>query len=77
MLVGTADGVERVAKTATFLLPASLLGFPSLALPIGEIEETPTGVQVMADLWREDLCLQAGADIARQGILATPIDPLG
>lgn len=72
-----ADGVERVAKTATFLLPASLLGFPSLALPIGEIEETPTGVQVMADLWREDLCLQAGADIARQGILATPIDPLG
>ena len=38
-------------------------------------QDAPTGIQVYADLWREDLCLDA-AEIIEQGVgTSVPIDP--
>lgn len=59
-------GVELVLDAARFIMPANLLGLPSVALPMGVADGVPTGIQVYADLWREDLCLDA-AEIIEQG----------
>jgi amidase len=36
----------------------------------------PTGVQVYADLWRDDLCLDCGQIIEDELGVITPIDPV-
>jgi amidase len=68
-------GLSLVLDTTKFITPANVLGFPAVALPMGVVDRLPTGVQVCADLWREDLCLEAAEAIevavGRQG----PIDP--
>ncbi|HEX5659117.1 MAG TPA: hypothetical protein VFX59_18110 [Polyangiales bacterium] len=52
------------------MLAGNVLAIPALALP-GRIERgLPTGVQLYADLWREDLCLTAGAVLKRAGFSA-------
>jgi amidase len=46
-----------------------------VALPTGVADGVPTGVQVYADLWREDLCLEA-AEVIEGGVRRpTPTDP--
>ena len=58
-----------------FITPGNLLGLPVVALPMGVVDGLPTGVQIYADRWREDLCLDGAALIeARVGHI-TPIDP--
>jgi amidase len=70
------DGVQLTMATTRFILPANVLGLPALALPMGVAGGLPTGVQVCADLWREDLCLLA-AGVIEAGVEApTPIDPV-
>ncbi len=69
-------GIEAVAECAKYVLPASVLGFPALSLPIGEQDQSPTGVQLMADYWREDILLNAAEAIEGKSILKTPIDPV-
>lgn len=55
------DGVALIAGATPWLLPASVLGLPSVAVPTGltGTPRLPTGVQVHADLWREDRALVA------------------
>jgi len=69
-------GPRLVYDTVRFITPGNLLGIPSVALPTGVAAGLPTGIQLYADLWREDLCLEA-AKIVEAGVDApAPIDPL-
>jgi amidase len=69
------SGVQLTLATTRFIRPANVLGLPALALPAGVVGGLPTGVQIYADLWREDLCLEAAAIIEAGVAMPTPIDP--
>ncbi len=68
-------GLERMRETLQFITPGNLLGLPSCAVPTGVVDGLPTGALVYADLWRDDLTLEA-AEIIEQALgVITPIDP--
>jgi amidase len=70
------SGAETTLRRLQFITPGNLLGIPSVALPMGLANGLPTGVQVYAERWREDLCLDvAGLLESRVGRI-TPIDPV-
>jgi len=69
------SGPRRVYDTVRFITPGNLLGIPSVALPTGAAGGLPTGIQVYADLWREDLCLEAAAIVEAGVDTPAPIDP--
>ncbi len=69
------SGAELVVNTLRFIVPGNALGIPGLALPMGVADGLATGVQIYADLWRDDLCLLAGQCIERGVDAITPIDP--
>jgi amidase len=58
-------GIQLLHDTTPFLTPANVLGLPAVAMPMGVSGGLPTGIQVMADLWREDLCLEVAENIER------------
>jgi amidase len=71
-----ASGLELLEDTVRFIAPGNALGIPSVALPMGVVDGLPTGIQIYADLWREDLCL-AAAEIIEAGVtMPSPIDPV-
>jgi hypothetical protein len=57
------------------ILPASALGLPSVALPMGIADGLPVGIQVLSDLWREDLCLEVAELVECGAWTCRPIDP--
>ncbi len=59
---GAALGAELIAAQSP-LTPIALLGLPGLAVPTGLAEGLPSGVQLVADRFREDLLLRAGEAI--------------
>ena len=64
-------------RSVTLTKICSLLGLPSVALPVGVSDGLPQGVQLIAVRCREDLCFDAAAAVeARLGVF-TPIDPRG
>jgi amidase len=69
-------GIELLERTVRFITPGNALGFPCLALPMGVTDGAPCGVQIYADLWREDLCLAAAEVIERGVKMPSPIDPV-
>lgn len=69
-------GLETVLNTARFITPGNVLGLPSVALPMGVADGLATGIQIYADLWREDLCLEAAGLIEAKVDTPTPIDPV-
>ncbi|HUY42232.1 MAG TPA: amidase [Acidimicrobiales bacterium] len=73
--IESPETAMQVVELFRFVLPANLLGLPAACVPTGTANGLPTGVQVIGDLFREDLCLNAAEAIeARVGVL-TPIDP--
>jgi len=71
-----STGLDLLERATRFILPASALGLPVVALPMSVSGGLPAGIQIYADLWREDLCLEA-AEIIEQGAPITgPIDPV-
>lgn len=68
-------GVATTLGRLPFITPGNLLGLPSCAVPTGVSDGLPTGVQVYADLWRDDLCLDAAEIIEEALGTITPIDP--
>jgi amidase len=71
-----AHGIDLLQETVRFMTPGNVLGIPCVALPMGVAPGgLPTSVAIYADLWREDLCLRAAADI-ECGQPAVPIDPV-
>ena len=71
-----ATGMRLLSDATRFIIPGSLLGLPSVALPMGVTDRLPTGIQIYADLWREDLCLAAAEAIESRQERMTPIDPI-
>ncbi len=70
-------GANVMLDTLRFIAPGNVLGIPGLAVPTGVDAGLPTGVQIYADLFRDDLCLLAGECIERAVDTPTPIDPRG
>jgi amidase len=52
------------------------VGLPCVAVPTGVSDDGPLGVQLVADRFREDLCLDAAEAIEKRAGLLTPIDPM-
>lgn len=71
------SGTQLMVDTLRFIAPGNVLGIPGLALPTGVDEGLATGVQIYADLYRDDLCLLAAECIEREVDMPTPIDPVG
>ncbi len=69
------DAALKVMEGYRFVLPANLLGLPAACVPTGLAGGLPTGVQVIGDLFREDLCLDAAEAVERAVGVLTPIDP--
>jgi amidase len=70
-----AESAMKVVELFRFVLPANLLGLPAVCVPTGVANGLPTGAQIIGDLFREDLCLNAAEAVeAAVGVL-TPIDP--
>ena len=66
-----------VEKLGRYLFQSPVLGLPVLAMPLGQFEGQPQGVQIYGPRFREDLCLEIGAAIE---IIEGPrpvIDPRG
>lgn len=64
-----------IDKGFRYLLQAPLLGLPVLAMPIGQHNGQPQGVQIYAPKFREDICLDAGEVIEAHEGVRSPIDP--
>ncbi len=58
---------QRVWEAQIPQIALPLMGLPGLALCTGKVGTRPVGVQIVADRFREDLCLQAGEAIERNG----------
>lgn len=69
-------GAEVTLSRLQFITPGNLLGIPAVALPAGVVDGLPTGVQVYADLWRDDRALAAAQVIEDALGTITPIDPV-
>ncbi len=70
---------ERVAEifTANRLTVAiNLVGLPSVSVSTGATDNVPSGVQIIAGRYREDMALDAAEVIERACGIETPIDPL-
>jgi amidase len=66
---------ERVWDAQFLLRATPTLGLPALAVSTGLVGQTPVGVQIVANRYREDLCLCAGEAIEARGTPPAPIDP--
>ncbi len=75
--VKDATETRRVIAAQSPLLSISVLGLPSLSVPTGLVDGVPTGVQVVAGRYREDLLFEIGDIIEQHGRPSTPIDPRG
>ena len=69
-------GLDQFTDLLRFISPGNVLGIPSVAVPTGVADGLPTGVQVYADRWRDDLSL-AGAEVIEAALgRICPIDPV-
>ena len=69
------DEMRRCLAAAHTQIGLPVLGTPVLAVPIGQAQGLPLGVQLMAGRFREDLVLAAGEAIEAPTGPRRPIDP--
>jgi len=74
--VQSESGVDLTVDRLRFITPGNVLGIPAIALPMGVADGLPTGVQIYADRWREDLCLLAAETIEAEIGQICPVDPV-
>lgn len=60
---------QRVWEAQIPQIATPLMGLPGLSLSTGKIGTRPVGIQIVANHFREDLCLMAGEDIEQRGYL--------
>jgi AtzE family amidohydrolase len=73
MLLDGAEVPVR-ANLGLFAQPISFIGLPVVAVPLWRPgSPLPTGVQVIAPPWREDLALRVAAQLEREGVSRAPI----
>ena len=68
-------GDDALKKSFFFIAPANGLGLPAVALATGVSEGIPTGIQIYADLFRDDLALLAAEIIEKEKPCPSPINP--
>ena len=73
-LAGKA-AVQDLLRSMRLVVSVNLLGFPSVAVPVGLAEGLPQAVQIIGPRYREDLCLDAAEAIEQQVGILTPIEP--
>ena len=73
--VKDAETTARVLRAQRLLVAVNLLGFPAVAVPCGQSDGVPLGVQIIGGRYREDLCLDAAEVIEARHGLPTPIEP--
>ena len=73
--IESAESAMSVIEGLRFVLPANVLGLPAACVPTGLANGLPTGVQIIGDMFREDLCLDAAEIVERRLGVMTPIDP--
>ena len=66
---------ERVWRAQTPQIGIPFMGLPALVVSTGLVGGTPTGVQIVAGRYREDLCLAAGEAIEAGGAMVTVAEP--
>jgi amidase len=64
--VARPDSARGILELMRFVTPMNLLGLPVVCVPVGVTNGLPTGVQVIGDRFREDLCLDAGEAIEKR-----------
>ena len=69
------ESAMKVVELIRFVTPANLLGLPAACVPTGVSNNLPTGVQIIGDMYREDLCLDAAEAVERAVGVLTPIEP--
>jgi len=69
------EGCRRVGLAQLTQTGLPIIGVPALAVATGLVGSAPVGVQIVADRYREDLCLSAGEAIEAGGVPPSPIDP--
>jgi amidase len=57
---GGNEAMRRALDATLPLLTISALGLPGLSVPTGLVDGVPTGVQLVADRFQEDMCFAAG-----------------
>ncbi len=72
--IANASSAAEIVNLMRFVTPMNLLGLPVVCIPTGISDGLPTGVQVIGDRFREDLCLDAAALIEQHLGTLTPID---
>jgi amidase len=70
-----AESALKAVEIIRFVLPANVLGLPAVCVPTGVVNGLPTGAQIIAELLREDLCLNAAQVVEESIGVLTPIDP--
>ncbi|MEE4300327.1 MAG: amidase [Pseudomonadales bacterium] len=70
------DGVELLLDLLRCIVPGNILGIPAACVPCGLADGRPRGVQLYADRWREDLCLDAAAVVEAAFGVLTPTEPV-
>lgn len=68
----TREGMSRIFAAQKPLFGPVLAGVPGLAVPTGMEDGVPSGVQIVADRFREDLCFQAAGAIAGVRSVVSP-----
>jgi amidase len=71
------ESAMKVVETIRFVVPANLLGLPAACVPTGVANGLPTGAQIIGDMYRDDLCLDAAEVVESAVGVLTPIDPRG
>jgi amidase len=69
------ESAMQAVEMVRFTLPANVLGLPAACVPTGIANGFPTGAQIIANLYREDLCLEAARVVEETVGVLTPIDP--
>lgn len=70
------EGFDRVWAAQMPQIGIPFMGLPALSVATGLVGRAPTGVQVVAGRYREDLCLLAGEAIEAGGTPPMPCDPV-
>jgi len=66
---------RRVWEAQIPLMGTAFVGVPGVSVATGVEDGVPVGVQVVAGRFREDLCLDAAADIEADGFKPRVVDP--
>ena len=73
--ISTQDKAERIFYAHRLLVTINLLGLPSAVVPTGLQDGLPSGVQIIATRYREDLALNAAQAVEDRVGQLTPINP--